>query len=263
MIKPAIDGAGSAPRVRGTGSWCGGRSAGCRFSPACAGNGNQDHARLNDNAVQPRVCGERVGSARNRPHSYGSAPRVRGTGPFWGERDRLAGSAPRVRGTATVKRQHAKAGRFSPACAGNGLTPCTMACAVAVQPRVCGERLTDEQRGEVYSGSAPRVRGTGLNGRLKLNDGRFSPACAGNGVGHWPLHWIQPVQPRVCGERNVMASAVPLAAGSAPRVRGTGCRTSAPAAARRFSPACAGNGSPRALRGWQCPVQPRVCGERP
>ena len=54
-----------------------------------------------------------------------------------------------------------------------------------------------------------------------------------------------------------------LLAGSAPRVRGTGAQAGVPSAARRFSPARAGNGSSARFSRAASTVQPRACGERP
>ena len=51
--------------------------------------------------------------------------------------------------------------RFSPACAGNGQVRATRVRAVAVQPRVCGERVSVPAGTFGWDGSAPRVRGTG------------------------------------------------------------------------------------------------------
>ena len=71
----------------------------------------------------------------------------------------------------------------------------------SVQPRVCGERSPATLIGATAAGSAPRVRGTVNQGSQIGRTGRFSPACAGNGVPGARAGLIQAVQPRVCGER--------------------------------------------------------------
>ena len=70
---------GSSPRVRGTGGTgaCGWR--GCRFIPACAGNGSASPCPTRPTPVHPRVCGERGPENRAVLRAVGSSPRVRGT----------------------------------------------------------------------------------------------------------------------------------------------------------------------------------------
>ena len=213
---------GSAPRVRGTAACRPGRVAAYRFSPACAGNGLIVSSTSCVTTVQPRVCGERAKPRNWRGQPSGSAPRVRGT-----EHDA---------GLPRVDR------RFSPACAGNGWGARASSSDGAVQPRVCGERLTSPRCRCISAGSAPRVRGTVLGLQNAGFGGRFSPACAGNG---WPPiagSRCRPVQPRVCGERQNEIDGVSSRDGSAPRVRGTVENQRSNPAAGRFSPACAGNG---------------------
>ncbi len=213
---------GSAPRVRGTGCCRGEVEKLKRFSPACAGNGWDHMASTVSAAVQPRVCGERIGARYFH--------------------DRIRGSAPRVRGTGPLRRQWINHGRFSPACAGNGARSATGCALRPVQPRVCGERAGDVPTRSSKGGSAPRVRGTGHPPDRWSCAHRFSPACAGNGLLLLSPACSTTVQPRVCGERGWVADLSVCAA--------------------RFSPACAGNGRHGAVRLRAMSVQPRVCGER-
>ncbi len=71
-----------------------------------------------------------------------------------------------------------------------------------------------------------------------------------------------PVHPRVCGERSAAFAVLALADGSSPRVRGTPQEDMLPTCCSRFIPACAGNATYRHTTRHQCPVHPRVCGER-
>ena len=213
---------GSAPRVRGTDTPQLGIDHGHRFSPACAGNGRIGQERVPAPAVQPRVCGERALARQSRFTQVGSAPRVRGTG-ILGNHDR-------------------EAQRFSPACAGNGISYSTSGSAVTVQPRVCGERFLEVRPYGSDVGSAPRVRGTGGLVFKHRRFCRFSPACAGNGTRHASAVPMISVQPRVCGERGTAGSVAGRGRGSAPRVRGTARRKVGRVVHGRFSPACAGNG---------------------
>ncbi len=213
-----------------------------RFSPACAGNGTPLCRRRLRHAVQPRVCGER------RPRLHQTLL--------------LLGSAPRVRGTGIAERLPSLCGRFSPACAGNGVIELHLLIKRTVQPRVCGERSGPFLPARTRYGSAPRVRGTGLLRDDGGIDNWFSPACAGNGAAPRVREVFQTVQPRVCGERKWRTFSMSGDSGSAPRVRGTVASGGRRAVVGRFSPACAGNGTVTP-RGTSAPsVQPRVCGER-
>ena len=66
----------------------------------------------------------------------------------------------------------------------------------------------------------------------------------------------------MCGERERPPLGRRAITGSSPRVRGTGSRPGPLRPARRFIPACAGNGSTRRRSGPRGTVHPRVCGER-
>ena len=233
---------GSAPRVRGTENIRRASLCSARFSPACAGNGTAHTAPSATISVQPRVCGERFDAAAVASPDAGSAPRVRGTGPF----------------AASVSENI----RFSPACAGNGSRRLVEMTIMTVQPRVCGERRRGYGRPDDARGSAPRVRGTAGAERSLAVHSRFSPACAGNGAAGIPAAARRPVQPRVCGERIHRAVRRPRIGGSAPRVRGTVDARPGEQFLERFSPACAGNGTSRCPRRQTRAVQPRVCGER-
>ena len=192
--------------------------------------------------VQPRVCGEQASISICCCSNDGSAPRVRGTAePFYPE---------------------LTAYRFSPACAGNRSRPSRSIRAPSVQPRVCGEQTSRGKASCAVSGSAPRVRGTGLRELGPLSPLRFSPACAGNRAPDGYTMSEPEVQPRVCGEQVIRQSKHPAVVGSAPRVRGTGHQPLPGVRAGRFSPACAGNSIGFTRSAPVNAVQPRVCGEQ-
>ncbi len=71
-------------------------------------------------------------------------------------------------------------GRFIPACAGNAKGGVAVICALAVHPRVCGERGLSGAKVAADNGSSPRVRGTLRRGPSSHTSCRFIPACAGN-----------------------------------------------------------------------------------
>ena len=233
---------GSAPRVRGTRALRRDHLPRDRFSPACAGNACFAPVPETTVTVQPRVCGERKPSPVLDDAAHGSAPRVRGTRP--------------------TRRASLCVSRFSPACAGNAFQDQRGRHPAAVQPRVCGERHAAPFGNTNSSGSAPRVRGTLKSISADEFDTRFSPACAGNAAAVSVLLPTPPVQPRVCGERNIANSTRGAIVGSAPRVRGTLTLRQDRRNERRFSPACAGNACSRSPCWKPGAVQPRVCGER-
>ena len=214
--------AGSSPRVRGTVRYATEMDRGRRFIPACAGNGDAVKATWHTRPVHPRVCGERIRTARMRVL--------------------ISGSSPRVRGTVVGTRCAAAIDRFIPACAGNGTPAAATAARAAVHPRVCGERIPGHSVVVASSGSSPRVRGTGQQSGAPAGRQRFIPACAGNGSTSFTTTAYSSVHPRVCGERKASSRDRVGSAGSSPRVRGTGGGPGRARLARRFIPACAGNG---------------------
>ena len=233
---------GSSPRVRGTETGAHVPDRVQRFIPACAGNGRRRSGRTVARSVHPRVCGERLKKESLGAAAHGSSPRVRGT--VWDCRELVADE------------------RFIPACAGNGSRTSAPVRWLAVHPRVCGERVASGGAAGFFTGSSPRVRGTGAEQQRLDRERRFIPACAGNGRqgDRGGLHVS--VHPRVCGERARRAGPQRLNLGSSPRVRGTGADLPAVLREERFIPACAGNGVAAASPPRWRSVHPRVCGER-
>ena len=127
---------------------------------------------------------------------------------------------------------------------------------------MCGERVTDPNRGKWLAGSSPRVRGTGHRAGHGSRPWRFIPACAGNGRRKPARAAYRSVHPRVCGERAPVMSRKLRVRGSSPRVRGTVAGAADDQLHERFIPACAGNGSYSSCDQCATAVHPRVCGER-
>jgi hypothetical protein len=69
---------------------------------------------------------------------------------------------------------------FMPACAGNAYGPCSSRWAIAVHPRMRGERLILAKGKSPSAGSSPHARGTLHVRVLWFRIYRFIPACAGN-----------------------------------------------------------------------------------
>ena len=171
---------GSAPHVRGTPGRNQELKHGIRFSPACAGNTEEEPGHQAAAEVQPRMCGEHWGPEARHTSRTGSAPHVRGTLPL----------RPAIRALP----------RFSPACAGNTLDPSGSKTIISVQPRMCGEHAALSAGAAEHVGSAPHVRGTHHTEQLAADRLRFSPACAGNTLCRIAPSAAPPVQPRMCGE---------------------------------------------------------------
>ena len=93
--------------------------------------------------------------------------------------------------------------------------------------------------------------------------GRFIPAHAGNSLRCRTDKRSSPVHPRACGEQASAGVALGAAAGSSPRMRGTGPRQSPPCPRIRFIPAHAGNSDLLTCWHVSSPVHPRACGEQP
>ena len=171
---------GSAPRARGTRGIRRFRFGYPRVSPACAGNTISFAAAHRCQTGQPRVRGEHFETRISAASTIGSAPRARGT--RWALQRKVDSL------------------RVSPACAGNTTKPGSAGSGNPGQPRVRGEHTVLPSISSGRAGSAPRARGTRLEGRGADAGRRVSPACAGNTTGGRldPAGWSG--QPRVRGE---------------------------------------------------------------
>ena len=156
------------------------RLGGCRFSPACAGNGigSPGLERLIE-PVQPRVCGERNSTSAISSSAIAVQPRVCGERHGISASPIVDGSAPRVRGTGWLELIVRSRIAVQPRVCGERAIAVPNQGRDAVQPRVCGERL----RGQLDAMLAvqPRVCGERLlANRRSRCPSRFIPACAGN-----------------------------------------------------------------------------------
>ena len=150
---------GSSPRVRGKLN----RSA---FSPktrglipACAGKTSRPSRSASRSSAHPRVCGE------NKAHGCSF-------GGWWG-------SSPRVRGKPGQGSGRSADQRLIPACAGKTRRRRRRGRRCAAHPRVCGENEWVNGRGQVRTGSSPRVRGKRRSAGSGGDQGGLIPACAG------------------------------------------------------------------------------------
>ncbi len=213
-----------------------------RFIPAHAGNRFPARPPPAEAAVHPRACGEQPCPAPRQKNTFGSSPRMRGTG--------ISGWI-----ISTLR-------RFIPAHAGNRFFAATVCSCEPVHPRACGEQIIEKPDDLALTGSSPRMRGTvapRLAGDISY---RFIPAHAGNSSPRFRRARRTPGHPRACGEQIGGRDAVFPKSGSSPRMRGTGFTGRSWIEPSRFIPAHAGNRSARALAQKHIAVHPRACGEQ-
>ncbi len=195
-----------------------------RFIPAHAGNRPARSGIVNVAGVHPRACGEQCPPARQSVC-----------------RD---GSSPRMRGTVVILILRRLIHRFIPAHAGNSYQIDWKPHVTPVHPRACGEQPCPMHRFTGDGGSSPRMRGTGMSARRWCWPARFIPAHAGNSARKAAAASGSTVHPRACGEQLASLACTYGAAGSSPRMRGTGFDRSNAARIWRFIPAHAGNRRP-------------------
>ena len=195
---------GSSPHTRGTRRWPGPCARRCRFIPAYAGNAGSHRWRPNEDAVHPRIRGERPNSPALAISCIGSSPHTRGTRIMQserfasksvhprirGERDtagldrfKSGGSSPHTRGTLLRAPALLPVWRFIPAYAGNAYRTGGVATSVSVHPRIRGERPAALLPWLAWAGSSPHTRGTLLEDNDAQPARRFIPAYAGNAPG--------------------------------------------------------------------------------
>ena len=296
--------AGSSPHARGTPDRGSLRARVSRFIPACAGNAEIDRIFWQGDAVHPRMRGERPGLrpsaarvARFIPACAGNAtwprsasaprtvhPRMRGErwGSFAAGLDAV-GSSPHARGTRTLCHDADGLSRFIPACAGNASTARIVAMALAVHPRMRGERRQGlysnktpvrfipacaGNAGNTLAGTTivtvhPRMRGErAIRQDSRRISTRFIPACAGNAPSFLYTSARVTVHPRMRGERHLNTTGIGRANGSSPHARGTRILRGAVDQHHRFIPACAGNACHPRCSWTMMAVHPRMRGER-
>ncbi len=172
-----------------------------RFIPAGAGNTKLDITECSRVAVYPRWRGE---------HSVAATPVVP-----------LPGLSPLARGTRKLRRPAPAARRFIPAGAGNTNKALTGDITLTVYPRWRGEHYRKESANGDRGGLSPLARGTLTVAPLRVGDGRFIPAGAGNTTNRDLSAVSLPVYPRWRGEHIIRKSIYILSVGLSPLARGT------------------------------------------
>ena len=233
---------GSSPHTRGTPEISQATTVFHRFIPAYAGNAGARTSGSWPGSVHPRMRGERRGIFNVLRLSPGSSPHTRGT-----------------RRTLSARRSTM---RFIPAYAGNAESWRPRRSRHAVHPRIRGERPRYSVRPSPHTGSSPHTRGTLATTKNGFVCRRFIPAYAGNAHVLQPGPALQPVHPRIRGERQSGGVIIDRCSGSSPHTRGTHAIHEDLDRVARFIPAYAGNAQCSVFRSIEDAVHPRIRGER-
>ena len=219
---------GRSPRVRGNHAHPKLNDVEVGSIPACAGKPPLATARYLPVKVDPRVCGETMSRRPGIAYEWGRSPRVRGNLP------RASFSAG---GQGSI-----------PACAGKPGRLERRAEALRVDPRVCGETITEQNQKIEEEGRSPRVRGNRRPDRQAHRCRGSIPACAGKPSMMRRRCTPPRVDPRVCGETSDVGERCDSAGGRSPRVRGNHLLRRYVPTKPRSIPACAGKPISVALR---------------
>ncbi len=172
-------------------------------------------------------------------------------------------SSPRVRGAVETQPVDDDAAGIIPACAGsscrNGI-PCATS---RDHPRACGEQEMSRGLMKSPDGSSPRVRGAVRDCIPGLRRQEIIPARAGSSRRRCRCPRRPWDHPRACGEQFTILSLFAFAAGSSPRVRGTGIFIYFVYIYFGIIPARAGSSVPRSGPCRPGGDHPRVRGEQP
>ena len=215
----------------------------CRYNPACAGTTGEVQHLIHDAAIQPRVCGDyAVGSPR-----------------YTVKRD----TTPRVRGLLFSRILHDVYTRYNPACAGttSGFSGSVLSC--SIQPRVCGDYALILSCVSLSYDTTPRVRGLRDRRQSAIWISRYNPACAGTTFASLTVRTEISIQPRVCGDYDVIHGRILQAHDTTPRVRGLPMVCRVTRRLNRYNPACAGTTLLDIVTMYMSSIQPRVCGDYP
>ena len=246
-----------------------GKSPCCRRSCPCT----RDH---------PRLCGEKSCNspasvfAMGSPPAYAGKRRWHGTSThcatdhprLCGEKASSAasvfpglGSPPPMRGKADSNRVRRNQNRITPAYAGkSGIGICRSFFAED-HPRLCGEKIIQNDRLLFVYGSPPPMRGKAAPPLLVLASCGITPAYAGKSSKITSIFFMIKDHPRLCGEKYRIFVLIGHSKGSPPPMRGKASGFDSLIAVFGITPAYAGKsvrqsrtcgngqGSPPPMRG--------------
>ena len=173
------------------------------------------------------------------------------------------GSSPRMRGKLEVKEFKSTATRIIPAHAGQTSTLGMTVVRPSDHPRACGANFATLVGSQLQNGSSPRMRGKRCVGRVQHPWPRIIPAHAGQTEKSHQKQWFAPDHPRACGANLPPMPAIPIAAGSSPRMRGKLTLRRRHDHCERIIPAHAGQTDLDKFYGDVNADHPRACGANP
>ena len=151
--------AGSPPPMRGKADPLSRQYRRGRITPAYAGKSRSCPSPCHRWRDHPRLCGEKFA--------------------FVIHFRKKLGSPPPMRGKVQVKLDALRSDGITPAYAGKRLSRPHKGCEMWDHPRLCGEKLLPQLRGEDEQGSPPPMRGKGAGDANPDTGYRITPAYAG------------------------------------------------------------------------------------
>ena len=170
------------------------------ITPAYAGKSVEVDYPYDTQTDHPRLCGEKTYLSNEAAMQVGSPPPMRGKG-----------------------------GRCSAAAAWHGITPAYAGkrtgvkrneCTWKDHPRLCGEKIYENEIRVMFGGSPPPMRGKGNQCCDNLNETGITPAYAGKSISKARVSTASRDHPRLCGEKRGRITKVRLMTGSPPPMRG-------------------------------------------
>ena len=149
-------------------------------------------------------------------------------------------TTPRVRGLPCETHEIRRVERYNPACAGTTAGRHSPPRRPSIQPRVCGDYGASVIAERIVVDTTPRVRGLPPESSYARTSQRYNPACAGTTAVAGDIHRYRPIQPRVCGDYNVLLVIQKEQTDTTPRVRGLPPASHHATCCTRYNPACAG-----------------------
>ena len=168
-----------------------------------------------------------------------------------------------MRGKLEVKEFKSTATRIIPAHAGQTSTLGMTVVRPSDHPRACGANDDFLVQLGAMVGSSPRMRGKRCVGRVQHPWPRIIPAHAGQTEKSHQKQWFAPDHPRACGANLPPMPAIPIAAGSSPRMRGKLTLRRRHDHCERIIPAHAGQTDLDKFYGDVNADHPRPCGANP
>ena len=150
------------------------------------------------------------------------------------------GSPPHVRGKVGAPGCTTRPYGITPACAGKRRFHKHTSADHEDHPRMCGEKILNQEVCDELRGSPPHVRGKESDTDKASFASRITPACAGKRNTERGCKNGAKDHPRMCGEKVSFCISCSAIAGSPPHVRGKGANSKATLPYDRITPACAG-----------------------